>query len=384
MTNICLSKDVNITAIICGAGKGNRSGLTENKIFAVMPNGKCVLENAVYPFDKCERVNQIVITASSEDFLKVQNIAKSFETPTTVVLGGSTRTQSVQNAINASLGDCVLIHDGARPYLEESAVNECIDALIAKGSAILCAPCTDTVIQLDSEGLIENSSRENKLLAQTPQCFYKKEIAFALSQIKEGENFTDEAGVFCKYVRKPYPVVNNANNKKLTYASDFSFSNELRVGTGFDLHTLVENRKLILGGIEIPHTKGLLGHSDADVLTHAIMDAILSALSLRDIGYHFSDKDNAYKDISSLVLLQRVMQMINEKGYKINNLSAVIMAQRPKLSPFVPSITANLAKYLNVNESAIGITCTTTEKIGIVGREEGIAVQAFCSLLPIK
>ena len=154
MTNNCLNKEVNITAIICGAGKGNRSGLTENKIFAVMPNGKCVLENAVYPFDKCERVNQIVITASSEDFLKVQNIAKNFETPTTVVLGGSTRTQSVQNAISASLGDCVLIHDGARPFVDGDIVYSCIETVKRRGSAVTVASLVDTVAETDDHGRI--------------------------------------------------------------------------------------------------------------------------------------------------------------------------------------------------------------------------------------
>ena len=159
---------------------------------------------------------------------------------------------------------------------------------------------------------------------------------------------------------------------------------EFRFGTGFDCHRLVEERKLILGGIEIPHVKGLLGHSDADVLTHAIMDALLSSLSLRDIGYHFSDKDAKYKDISSMILLEEVMKMINQKGYCVNNISAVIMAQKPKLSPYIPQILTSLATYLKINEKDIGITCTTTEKIGTVGREECIAVQAFCSVKPIK
>ncbi|MBR3863762.1 MAG: 2-C-methyl-D-erythritol 2,4-cyclodiphosphate synthase [Clostridia bacterium] len=371
----------NITAIICAAGKGNRAMLNENKMFAVMPNGKSVLENALYPFDCCERVSEIIITANEEDINKITEISKTLSKPCLVVLGGETRFESVENAVEKASGSALLIHDGARPYIAENAVNECIDALIKHKSAVLCAPCTDTIIELNDNGLIESSSRENKLLAQTPQCFYKKELITAYLKRQEGEVFTDEAGLYSKYIEKPYPVVFNGNNKKLTHPNDFLFSKNLKVGTGFDLHTLVKNRKLILGGIEIEHDKGLLGHSDADVLTHAVMDALLSALALRDIGYHFSDKNPEYKDISSMLLLQRVMQMVNEKGYKVNNLSAVIMAEKPKLSPYIPQITASLASALKVSESDIGITCTTTEKIGLVGREEGIAVSAFCSVV---
>ena len=146
------------------------------------------------------------------------------------------------------------------------------------------------------------------------------------------------------------------------------------------MHILVENRKLILGGVEIPHTKGLLGHSDADCLTHAIMDAILSALALRDIGYHFSDKDQKYKDISSMILLDEVLKMLKEKNYALTNISAVIMAEKPKLSPYIEQITENLANKTGLLKENIGITCTTMEGIGIVGREEGIACQSYCQV----
>ncbi len=383
MNNLTNQK-LNITAIVCAAGKGARAMLEQNKVFTVMPNGKNVLLNALFPFEKCEQINEIIITANKNDFCKIEELTNELSTPHKVVLGGNTRTQSVINALKECNGEWVLIHDGARPFLTESAVNDCIEALLTHKSAVLCTPCTDTIISLNQDGLIEDSSRKNKLLAKTPQCFFKEDIIFALNQIKEGEEFTDEAGVYCKYVGKPYPVVSNQENKKLTNPSDFNFDGSLRVGTGFDLHTLVEGRSLILGGIKIPHSKGLLGHSDADVLTHAIMDAILSALSLRDIGYHFSDKDETFKDISSMILLQRVVDMMTERGYKLNNLSAVIMAQNPKLSPYVESITSSLANALQVNKNAIGITCTTTEKIGLVGREKGIAVNAFCSLIAVK
>ena len=157
----------------------------------------------------------------------------------------------------------------------------------------------------------------------------------------------------------------------------------MRIGHGYDVHRLVEGRKLIIGGVDIPHTLGLLGHSDADVLIHAIMDATLSACSMRDIGYWFSDKDPKYKDADSMKLFDRVLEMITEKGYKIKNISAVIMAEKPKLLGFIPEITNNLAKVLDLSPEFVGIGATTLEGLGFVGREEGICTHATATLVRI-
>ena len=152
------------------------------------------------------------------------------------------------------------------------------------------------------------------------------------------------------------------------------------VGCGWDTHELVENRKLILGGVEIPHTKGLLGHSDADVLTHAIMDALLAASHNKDIGHLFPDTDGRYKDICSLLLLEEVVKILKADNFVINNITAVIMAQKPKLAPHLNAIQATLAKTMQIDESKITLTSTTTEKLGLVGHEEAISVNAYCSL----
>ncbi|MBR2448548.1 MAG: 2-C-methyl-D-erythritol 2,4-cyclodiphosphate synthase [Clostridia bacterium] len=179
----------------------------------------------------------------------------------------------------------------------------------------------------------------------------------------------------------------DAKNVKLTFPQDFDFTDkkqDFRFGTGFDCHKLVEGRKLILGGITVPHDKGLLGHSDADVLTHAIMDAILSSLSMRDIGYHFSDKDPAYKDADSMKLLEKVLKMVNEKGYRVHNVSATIMAEKPKLLKIIPEITINLASALSLPQENVGIGATTLEGLGFVGREEGICVHATATVVNIK
>lgn len=146
-----------------------------------------------------------------------------------------------------------------------------------------------------------------------------------------------------------------------------------RTGLGYDVHELVEGRKLILGGVEIPFEKGLLGHSDADCLVHAINDALLGALALGDIGEHFPDTDPQYKDISSLLLMQRVMEMVREKGYSIGNVDSVIMAERPKLAPYIPAMRRAIADTLACDVTQIAIKATTTEHLGFVGREEGIS-----------
>jgi ygbB family len=154
----------------------------------------------------------------------------------------------------------------------------------------------------------------------------------------------------------------------------------LRIGIGYDVHKLVENRKLIIGGVNIPYVKGLLGHSDADVLIHAIMDSILGALALKDIGYHFPDSDNEYKNIDSKILLKRVFKIMKENNFKIGNIDSVIACEKPKLAPYIDSMRKVIADILNTDVENISIKATTTEKMGFVGREEGISAEVICLL----
>ena len=154
----------------------------------------------------------------------------------------------------------------------------------------------------------------------------------------------------------------------------------MRVGIGYDVHKLVENRKLILGGVEIPHTLGLLGHSDADVLLHAIMDALLGAAALGDIGKHFPDTDPQYKGISSIKLLEHVRELIEKEGYLIENIDATVIAQKPKLRPYIDKMQENIANALKIEKNQVNVKATTEERLGFTGREEGISSQAICAL----
>ena len=373
-----------VTAIITAAGCGVRSGLKSNKVLAKAEDGKTFLEKAAGPFDDDERVTQIIFTAGKTDFNDIEAIAKGLKTPCFTVLGGETRSLSVFNALKKAEGEIVLVHDGARPFVSAKVVNDCINGVIENGSAVAAVPCVDTVADLNDNGEIIKSTRKNRAIIQTPQGFYLKNL---LSAFKKAEkhgtlsDFTDESGVYSAFFEKARICEGDKKNIKLTYPEDFAPNkNDLRAGVGYDVHKLVENRKLILGGITIPHDKGLLGHSDADVLTHAVMDALLSAAALRDIGYYFSDKNPDFKGISSMLLLEKVLCMLNAEGYLPHNVSAVIQAQKPKLSPYVPQIRENLAKAINLPVSAVGISCTTTEGIGFIGREEGIAATAYCTI----
>ncbi|MEQ8198710.1 MAG: 2-C-methyl-D-erythritol 2,4-cyclodiphosphate synthase [Clostridiaceae bacterium] len=155
----------------------------------------------------------------------------------------------------------------------------------------------------------------------------------------------------------------------------------MRVGIGYDVHTLVENRKLILGGVDVPFEKGLLGHSDADVILHAIMDSLLGAAALGDIGKHFPDNDEKYKGISSIKLLTEVGILLREKGYSINNIDATIIAQRPKLAPYIPQMVENISNALNIPIDAVNIKATTEEGLGFTGLGQGISSQSICSII---
>ena len=154
----------------------------------------------------------------------------------------------------------------------------------------------------------------------------------------------------------------------------------MRVGFGYDVHRLVEERKLILGGVEVPYEKGLLGHSDADVLVHALMDAMLGAAGMGDIGRHFPDTDNQYKGIDSMLLLERVTQLLHEAGYKVNNIDVTVVAQRPKLAGFIPQMVTNIARVVGAEESMVNVKATTTERLGFEGREEGVSVHSVVLL----
>ena len=359
------------SAIITCAGKGERAGFDKNKLL-VKVDGTTAVERVFKVFKNSRKIDQIILTVHKNDYDEIKSIVGE---DAEIVIGGNTRTQSVKNALQKVTGEIVLIHDGARPYVSYDLIYKCIESVKTYGSGIACVPCKDSVCKTQDCDITDYVDRDTLSLIQTPQAFFTKDIIKAYELIGD-EIFTDDSQVYKRFIGNPKMVLGEQSNIKLTFKEDFNCNKNVRFGVGFDCHELAKNRKLILGGIEIPHDKGLLGHSDADVLIHAIMDAILSSLSLRDIGYHFPPTDEKYKNADSMKLLEHVLSLITDKGYKVKTVSAVIMAEKPKLLKHIPSITENLANALSVQNSDVGITATTLEGLGFVGREEGICVHA--------
>jgi len=256
------------------------------------------------------------------------------------------------------------------------------------GSGVISTKVIDTIKRVDESGFaIETPVRDTLRAVQTPQAFSYSEIMKAHKYAKEtGYNATDDAALY-EYLfgRVKLTEAKSAMaNKKLTLKSDFEENAPhflFRTGTGYDVHRLVEDRKLILCGEEIPYEKGLLGHSDADVALHALMDAMLGACALGDIGKLFPDSDMSYKDISSMLLLDRANKKILESGFTLSNVDITIVCQRPKLSPYIPKMRENIASVLSIPVDRVSVKATTTEKLGFEGEGLGISAQAVANVI---
>lgn len=353
-----------ISVVIPAAGKGRRAGFSENKIFHLLPDGRTVLERAAsafFPF-----ADEVIIAANPAEEGRVRAL---FGSRVRVVTGGKTRTESVRRALEAATGEIVLVHDAARPYVSEAIIRDCIASVKKYGSGIPALPTADTVCAAEG-GEMTFSYGKTLFAVQTPQGFYTEDLRRAY-RLAKGE-YADDSAVYAAFCRPPRLCAGGAENRKLTFAADFP--PRYAVGEGFDCHAFAAGRKLVLGGVEIPHDRGLLGHSDADVLTHAVMDALLSGVGEGDIGVQFPDTDPAYRGISSMLLLERVMQIVARKGRRVESLSAVLMAEKPKLKNFLPAIAENLAAAVGI--PYVGLSVTTLEGLGFVGREEGICARA--------
>ena len=369
-----------VTAVVTAAGSGRRMGTPLPKQFLKI-GGKTVLEKAVEPFEASEHVDEIIVVGSSEFLELCTGLCRQFSKFSRAVAGGKERQDSVRNALNLVEDGYVLIHDGARPYVDMETIMRVLEAAAGTGAAVAAVPVKDTVRQTRSGDNTDSITlpRDRLYSVQTPQGFDVALIREAYAAA-EGEGFlgTDDGGL-AERAGHPVTIVEGSyRNIKITTQEDLPM--ETRIGTGFDVHRLTEGRKLVLCGIEIPFEKGLLGHSDADVAVHALMDAMLGAAAMGDIGRHFPDTDDAYKGISSMILLQKVRELIEQEGFRLGNADITIMAQRPKLSPYIEKMRTNIAAVLGMDVGSINVKATTTEKLGFVGRQEGIAAEAVCTI----
>lgn len=373
---------MNIFAVIPAAGSGTRAGLGKNKILQTM-GGRSVLSRTVSAFARNEQIAGIAVCTNEAEREEIARELAQFS-GVLLVNGGKTRTESVKNALEALAAlpcppDYVLIHDAARPFVSQKIIGDCIRAVRAHGSAVCALPCTDTLVQAQDGMIVRAYDRATAFTLQTPQGFSFAEILAAYRKIAPGDSFTDDSGVYEKYIAPPRIFAGEAANRKLTFREDFAM-NETRTGIGIDTHAFGEGDRIVLGGAAIPADRGLLAHSDGDVLCHAVMDALLSAAGLADIGHYFPDTDPQYEGANSLALLEKVRTLLEQKGYCVGNVSAAIVAERPKLAPYIAQMKQNLAHALQISERSVGISAGTNEGLGYLGRGEGITVIATALL----
>ncbi len=372
------------TVILCAAGNGTRAKLPENKVLHEL-NGMpvlCYSLSAFAPF-----ADEILVACRKEDEKAVSPLLAQYENARTVT-GGKTRTESVYNALKEAKGDVVLVHDAARPYATPELIKRVLESAQKTGSGVAAVAATDTVVLMGEDGYAL-PPRESVCLIQTPQGFAREPLLAAYEKaVKSGKTFTDDSGIYAAYVSPPTLVAGERENKKLTFAEDFLPCE--RVGFGVDTHAFEHQEEIdrgiarlnlnyiTLGGVIIPSNRALKAHSDGDVPVHALMDALLSAANLRDIGYYFPDSDEKYRGISSMKLLAEVLDLVHGQGLAVKNVSISILCELPRLSPYIEQMRENLRAALGCEN--VAIAAGTNEKLGYIGEGRGITAYAMVLL----
>ena len=382
-----------VGCVVVAAGRGARAGLGYNKAFYPLA-GRSVLSRTLDALSGSGCIDELVLVLSEDDFNAYEELtAREGRNPLVarVVKGGSTRQASVHNGLRALSEDVdlALVHDAARPFVSREMIDAVLDGVIQFGAAVISTPVSDTVKETNAQGFaVRTPDRASLRAVQTPQGFRLGEILEAYDWAeRENVAATDDASL---YEKRFGPVLlvttpGAGRNVKMTIQEDFARAEERlcppRVGMGYDVHRLVEGRKLVLMGVEVPWEKGLLGHSDADVALHALMDAMLGALALGDIGHLFPDSDDRYLGISSLKLLEAVRDRVAEKGYRVGSADVTIICQRPKLAPYIRAMRETTARALEIPVDCVSVKATTTEGLGFEGEGAGIAAQAVTMLV---
>ncbi len=362
--------------VIVAAGLSTRAGL--NKLHFSL-GGMPILERTLNAFLRIAKVENIVLVVRKDDFEFANALKAAYKEKNIIIAeGGATRSQSVLNGLNACASEGVLVHDGARPYVDKELIERVMQGVEEHGSAIPSLPLTDSVRVVKNGTIVEERDRNALFTVQTPQGFLLNDILNAYSH---GEENTDESALYLKYIQPPTIVEGSERNRKLTTNGDFNALN-VKVGIGYDLHRLVPFKKFMLGGIELEHNLGVLAHSDGDVIIHAIIDALLGAIGERDIGTLFPDNDPKYLDIDSSIMLSEVMDMLKERNYKVSSVSIVVILEKPKLKDVIPLMRIKLSRILEIESSAISIAAKTNEGIGSIG--EGLAVAAYATVTVVQ
>jgi 2-C-methyl-D-erythritol 4-phosphate cytidylyltransferase/2-C-methyl-D-erythritol 2,4-cyclodiphosphate synthase len=411
---------MHVVAIVAAGGEGRRFGAATPKQLLALA-GRTVLDRSVSAFLAHPRVSEVIVVLPPTLANTPPPMPALTSKPLRVVAGGARRQDSVANGFDATpnTADIVVIHDAARPLVDAATIDRAIDAAVSYGAAIAAVPARDTVKVADlvvdgrAPRIANTIDRERVWLAQTPQAFRRAVLADAVRKGREGATGTDEAMLAEQAGHDVRLVHGEANNVKITTSEDFAYAEHLlgesspllrggavaphageepfpvntspsammRIGVGYDSHRLVAGRPFILGGVSIPHGLGLSGYSDADALCHAITDAILGAAALGDIGRHFPDTDPRWKDANSVDLLRQAAALVHAAGFRVGNVDAVVVVERPKLAPYADQIRGNLAMALDAPIHAVSVKGKTNEGMGEPGRGEGIVVHAVALLV---
>lgn len=381
-------------AIIPAGGAGKRLSADVAKQYLVL-NSLPVLVHTLNVFQKSGIIEDIVLVVPKDDLVSVrEQIIKKYGLTKVlaVVAGGSQRQDSVRNGLSAVAKPCdvVIVHDGVRPFVTQEMIAQVVQAAVDGGAASIGVPAKDTIKETTDGNMVAATlPRHNLWQTQTPQAFRYDLLCKAFAAAEEDHYYgTDDASLVERIGVNVQMIAGSYENIKITTPEDLIMAEALmkekmkeqirnRSGLGYDSHRFAPDRKLILGGVEIPFDRGLQGHSDADALLHAVCDALLGMAGAGDIGRHFPDTDEAYKNISSLILLERVKQIIEAKGMSINNIDVTVMMEKPKLAPYAAAMVVHIARALNIAETAVNIKAKTNEGMGFVGRQEGVAVLAI-------
>jgi 2-C-methyl-D-erythritol 4-phosphate cytidylyltransferase/2-C-methyl-D-erythritol 2,4-cyclodiphosphate synthase len=381
-----------VTAIIAAGGRGRRFGGAQPKQL-LMVGGRTVLDRSVAAFLSHPAVDEVIVALPKDLVEAPPSYLQSAAKPLRIVAGGERRQDSVANAFDraAEHSDVIVVHDAARPFVSADLIARTIAAAAESGAALAAVAARDTVKQVDGMLVTATLPRESIFLAQTPQAFRRQVLGDALALGRRGVEATDEAALAEQAGHAVRIVLGEASNIKITTPEDVLLAEAIagggaggdtrvRIGTGYDLHRLVEGRPLILGGVTIPFDRGLLGHSDADAICHALTDAVLGAAAAGDIGRHFPDTDPQWRGASSVDLLRRAVAIVHERGFAVANVDVVVVAERPKLGPYIDAMRATVAEVLGVGPEAVSIKGKTHEGVGELGRGEAIAVHAVALL----
>ena len=365
-------------ALIVAAGSGSRAGGEQPKQFRLI-RGKPMLWHSYVALAHHHAIDRVYVAIGAGQDAEAANALAGLKEPV-FVQGGATRRESVHLGLKAIAArgavDQVLIHDAARPFLPAQVIDDLLDALLLAPGAVPALPVVDSLSRGD-EVLSETVEREHLWRIQTPQAFAFQDI-YAAHQSWTGTEPSDDARMIMAQGGDVRIVPGAEALNKFTFSSDFAGNNmpSFRSGNGFDVHRLVPDAELWLCGVQIPHDKGLDGHSDADVAMHALTDAILGAIAKGDIGDHFPPSDPQWRGASSDRFLAHAMKLARQDGFELSNADVTIICEQPKVGPFRGQMRARLAEIMSVDVDRISVKATTTEMLGFTGRGEGIAAQA--------